>query len=490
MSNLISSETDIYSNHPIYSVADLSNAIKRTIESSFELVRVRGEISKPATPGSGHIYFTLKDTNVALSAVVWKGQRSQVNVLPEEGMDVICTGKLTTFSGQSRYQLIVSQIEFAGEGALLKQLEALRQRLQEEGLFAAERKIQLPYLPSVIGVVTSPTGAVIRDILHRLSERFGVRVFVAPVPVQGKGAEQQIAHAITAFNQLPENDLIPRPDLIIVARGGGALEDLWCFNEEVVVRAVSNSRIPVISAVGHETDTTLIDYVSDVRAPTPTAAAEIATPVLSDLSARISELDARVRRALDRKLHFNENQLIAAIRGLIHPFDQINNHSQRIDILNERIEKKVQNIVSLKQHKLTSVFERMPTPTQKLADIQTRLTAANERMKAQIDKTITRSEQTILRYGQLLDAFSFQRVLKKGFVLVTDEKGNAIKQSKEAASGACINLQFFDATRQAQLDPDIKQYPQKIGEKISDSSDKKSIKNEQPTKQASQPKLF
>lgn len=263
MTNLIPSQSDSLSNQPIYSVADLSNAVKRAIESNFEFVRVRGEISKPAFPGSGHIYFSLKDVNVTLASVIWKGQLSQINIQPEEGMDVICTGKLTTFAGQSRYQLNVTQIEFAGEGALLKQLEALRQRLQTEGLFAEDRKQEIPYLPSVIGVVTSPTGAVIRDILHRLSERFGTRVLVAPVPVQGRGVEQHIARAIKAFNQMREDGQVPKPDLIIVARGGGSLEDLWCFNEEIVVRAVFESKIAVISAVGHETDTTLIDYVSD-----------------------------------------------------------------------------------------------------------------------------------------------------------------------------------------------------------------------------------
>ena len=490
MTNLIPSQSDSLSNQPIYSVADLSNAVKRAIESNFEFVRVRGEISKPAFPGSGHIYFSLKDANVTLASVIWKGQLSQINIQPEEGMDVICTGKLTTFAGQSRYQLNVTQIEFAGEGALLKQLEALRQRLQAEGLFSEDRKQEIPYLPSVIGVVTSPTGAVIRDILHRLSERFGTRVLVAPVPVQGRGAEQHIAHAINAFNQMREDGYVPKPDLIIVARGGGSLEDLWCFNEEIVVRAVFESKIAVISAVGHETDTTLIDYVSDKRAPTPTAAAEMATPVLTELVARISELNSRASRALDRKFNFKDNQLTAAFRGLINPSDQINQLSQRIDILNEKIEKNVQNILSNKQQKLASLFQRLPTPIQKLGDIQTRIIAANERMRAQIDKKLSNSEQTILRYEQLLNAFSFKRVLEKGFVLVTDLDGNPIKQSQDAATGALINLQFFDATRHAQLDP----------EKISDGSAKANASRQnqtQPKKvsaddnaKTTQPKLF
>ena len=453
MTNLIHSQSDSLSNQPIYSVADLSSAVKRSIESNFEFVRVRGEISKPAFPGSGHIYFSLKDMNVTLSSVIWRGNLSHINIQPEEGMDVICTGKLTTFAGQSRYQLNVGQIEFAGEGALLKQLETLKQRLQEEGLFSEDYKQEIPFLPTVLGVITSPTGAVIRDILRRLSERFGTRVLVAPVPVQGRGAEHHIAHAIKAFNQMGEDGQVPKPDLIIVARGGGSLEDLWCFNDELVVRAVFESDIAVISAVGHETDTTLIDYVSDRRAPTPTAAAEMATPILTELVARISELNSRTVRALDRKFDFKEKQVTAVFRGLIHPSDLINQISQRLDILNEKIEKNFQHILSNKQHNLASLFLRLPTPIQKLGFIQTRIIAANERMRAQIDKKLLNSEQTVLRYEQLLNAFSFKRVLEKGFVLVTDLSGNPIKQSKDAPSAMDINLQFFDATRQAKLNP-------------------------------------
>lgn len=455
MSNFISSETDTLSNQSVYTLADLSNAVKRTIETSFEFIKVRGEISKPAFPNSGHVYFNLKDVNLSLASVIWKAQLDQINVQPEEGMDVICSGKLTTFAGQSRYQLNVTQIEFAGEGALLKQLEALRLRLQVEGLFAEERKQKIPYLPAVIGVVTSPTGAVIRDIVQRLSERFGTRVLVASVPVQGKGAEQHIANAIIAFNQMPVSTKIPKPDVIIVARGGGSLEDLWCFNEEIVVRAVSESIIPIISAIGHETDTTLIDYAADIRAPTPTAAAEIATPVLTELVARILELDQRASHAIDRKFQFKDSQLTSAVRGLIHPVEQINLLSQRIDVLNERIQKTLQNSVSLKTNNLINLFERMPTPFQKLADIQARLIAANEKGRAQIDKLLLNSEQMILRYSQLLDAFSFKRVLEKGFALVTDSKGNPVKKSKDARFGERVNIQFFDSTRLAQLDPKI-----------------------------------
>lgn len=491
MSNVISSETDKFSNQPVYTLADLSNAVKRTVEANFEFIKVRGEISKPAFPNSGHVYFSLKDVNVSLASVIWKGQLNQINIQPEEGMDVICTGKLTTFAGQSRYQLNVIQIEFAGEGALLKQLEALRLRLQVEGLFSEERKKEIPYLPTVIGVVTSPTGAVIRDIVHRLSERFGTHVLVAPVPVQGKGAEKHIASAIAAFNVMPKSGEIPKPDVIIVARGGGSLEDLWCFNEEIVVRAVSASIIPIISAVGHETDTTLIDYAADMRAPTPTAAAEIVTPVLTELVARVLELDYRASHAIDRKFQFKENLLTAAARGLIHPVDQINLLSQRIDVLNERIEKTLQNGLSAKQNNLINLFERIPTPFQKLADIQSRLIAANEKGKAQIDKILFNSEQTILRYGQLLDAFSFKRVLEKGFALVTDSKGVPVKKSEDAPFSELVNIKFFDDTRLAQLDPTrFVEAESKNKSDISSRKNKGQNESKKEKKGPKQPNLF
>jgi exodeoxyribonuclease VII large subunit len=267
---------ELLDNLPELSVSELSNQVRRTVETSFDRVRVRGEISRPSHASSGHIYFTLKDDKAVLDAVCWRGNAQRLSIRPEEGMEVICTGKITTYPGRSKYQMVIEQMELAGEGALLKLLEDRRRRLAEEGLFDEQRKRPLPYLPRVIGVVTSPTGAVIRDILHRLTDRFPVHVLVWPVLVQGNVAKAQIASAIEGFNALAVGGLVPRPDLLIVARGGGSLEDLWAFNEEEVVRAAAASQIPLISAVGHETDTTLIDFASDYRAPTPTAAAEVA----------------------------------------------------------------------------------------------------------------------------------------------------------------------------------------------------------------------
>jgi exodeoxyribonuclease VII large subunit len=282
------------SNLPEYTVSELARALKRSIEENFACVRVRGEISGFKRHASGHCYLSLKDADAVIDAVCWRMTALRLGLKPEDGMEVVCTGRLTTFPGRSKYQLVIDTIELAGVGALLKVLEDRRKRLAAEGLFAAERKKKLPFLPEVIGIVTSPTGAVIRDILHRLADRFPRHVLLWPVAVQGEGAAAQVAAAINGFNRLPPNGAegggpVPRPQLIIVARGGGSLEDLMAFNEEIVVRAAADSAIPLISAVGHETDTTLIDHASDRRAPTPTAAAEMAVPVRLDL---VAELEA------------------------------------------------------------------------------------------------------------------------------------------------------------------------------------------------------
>jgi exodeoxyribonuclease VII large subunit len=278
-----------------YTVSEISGAVKRVIEGEFGSVRVRGEISRVSRPSSGHLYFDLKDDRSVIAAVSWKGQAAKMSVRPEEGMEVIATGRLTTFPGQSKYQLIVDDIVPAGAGALMMMLEKRKVALAAEGLFAPERKKEIPFLPEVIGVVTSPSGAVIRDILHRLRDRFPRRVLIWPVAVQGEKCAPEVAAAIRGFNALPVDGPIPRPDLLIVARGGGSIEDLWGFNEEIVVRAAAGSAIPLISAVGHETDTTLIDFASDRRAPTPTAAAEMAVPVRMELAG----LDGRARCAAD-----------------------------------------------------------------------------------------------------------------------------------------------------------------------------------------------
>ncbi len=285
-----------------YTVSEISGAVKRVIEGEFGQVRVRGEIGRVSRPASGHLYFDLKDDRAVIAAISWKGQAARLAVRPEEGMEVIASGRMTTFPGQSKYQLIVDNIEPAGAGALMAMLEARKKALAAEGLFAPDHKQKLPFLPEVIGVITSPSGAVIRDILHRLRDRFPRRVLIWPVAVQGQACAPEVARAIEGFNALDPGGPIPRPDLLIVARGGGSVEDLWGFNEEIVARAAFASKIPLISAVGHETDTTLIDFVADIRAPTPTAAAELAVPVRLDLLAWTAEQEARLGRALMQSL--------------------------------------------------------------------------------------------------------------------------------------------------------------------------------------------
>src|SRR5215475_3076688 len=347
------------SNLPEYTVSELAAALRRSIEDKFSLVRVRGEVSGYKRHGSGHCYFSLKDADAVLDAVCWRMTAIRLSVRPEDGMEVVATGRLTTYPGRSKYQLVVDSIELAGTGALLKLLEDRRKRLAAEGLFASERKKKLPFLPDVIGVVTSPTGAVIRDILHRLSDRFPRRVLVWPVAVQGEGAAAQVAGAITGFNRLAPGGAVPRPDLIIVARGGGSLEDLMAFNEESVVRAASASTIPLISAVGHETDTTLIDHASDRRAPTPTAAAEMAVPVRLDLVAELGNKAGRLSGGLARLFDQRRLHLAGLARGLPDPQDILGAAAQRLDDRAERLRLAAESHFRAARHRLALAAARL-----------------------------------------------------------------------------------------------------------------------------------
>ncbi|MGC8203290.1 exodeoxyribonuclease VII large subunit [Aliiroseovarius sp. PTFE2010] len=324
-------------NTPEFSVSDLSGAVKRLIEGEFAHVRVRGEVGRTMLARTGHMYFDLKDDKAVIGCVSWKGQVAKMAHRPEEGMEVIATGRMTTYGPQSKYQLNVERIEPAGAGALMAMLEARKKALQAEGLFAADRKQPLPYLPEVIGVITSPSGAVIRDILHRLRDRFPRTVLIWPVAVQGQACAPEVARAIAGFNALTPGGALPRPDLLIVARGGGSVEDLWGFNEEAVARAAAASEIPLISAVGHETDTTLIDYVSDRRAPTPTAAAEIAVPVRAELLAWTVEQGARLSRALTDGVARRRQRLGDLSRGLPRVDTLLDNPRQRLDRADERL---------------------------------------------------------------------------------------------------------------------------------------------------------
>src|SRR5476649_2075454 len=347
-------------NAPEFTVSELSSALKRTVEDAYGHVRVRGEISGFRGPhSSGHCYFALKDESAKIEAVIWKGVHGRMRFKPQEGLEVIATGKLTTYPGSSKYQIVIEAIEPAGIGALMALMEERKRKLAAEGLFDEARKQLLPWLPEVIGVVTSPTGAVIRDILHRLQDRFPRRVLVWPVRVQGEGSAEQIAAAIRGFNALPEGGKIPRPDLLIVARGGGSLEDLWSFNEEIVVRAAAESMIPLISAVGHETDITLIDFAADRRAPTPTAAAEMAVPVRAELLAQIAALTARQIGSWQRGMEVRRTELRAATRALPARDELLADPRQRLDTLAKRLPRALHANAQLHRTHLTRAAARL-----------------------------------------------------------------------------------------------------------------------------------
>ncbi|MFP4327557.1 MAG: exodeoxyribonuclease VII large subunit, partial [Paracoccaceae bacterium] len=324
-------------NAPEFTVSELSGAVKRVIEGEFAFVRVRGELGRISRPRSGHVYLDLKDERAVLSGVIWKGVAARLATQPEEGLEVVATGRLTTFPGQSRYQIVIEDIRPAGQGALMALLEKRKKMLEAEGLFDQARKTPLPYLPEVIGVVTSPSGAVIRDILHRLRDRFPRKVLIWPVAVQGERCAAEVAAAIAGFNRLSPGGALPRPDLLIVARGGGSIEDLWGFNEEIVARAAAASEIPLISAVGHETDTTLIDFVSDRRAPTPTAAAELAVPVRMELLAWLETQSMRLTHAAGSGLERRGQRLRDLARALPRPETLVEVPRQRLDSLSDRL---------------------------------------------------------------------------------------------------------------------------------------------------------
>ena len=441
-------------NAPYFTISELSKAIKVTVEGAFEFVRVRAEISRPTRAASGHLYFTLKDDRSTLAAVCWKTVAGNLVVQPEEGLEVIASGRLTTFAGQSKYQIVVSQMEIAGEGALLKQLEERRRQLAAEGLFDADRKKKIPSMPSVIGVVTSPAGAVIRDILHRLSDRFGVRVLVWGTLVQGQSAAPQVAAAIHGFDSMPKDGPLPRPDLLIVARGGGALEDLWAFNEEEVVRAVAACQIPVISAIGHETDTTLIDFAADLRAPTPTAAAEVAVPVKSELVALMAELDARMTRATANKINNASQLLKMADRALSDPCEFIARRGQMLDYAVSGLANGLEQWLSARALRLSNVAGRLFAPERQLAEAKGALSELSLCLTKSIAIDLERREHAIANIGRLLDANSFERVLDRGFALVTDQRGVPVKRSAELPEHANALVRFADGQRQATFDRD------------------------------------
>ncbi|AJC77559.1 exodeoxyribonuclease 7 large subunit [Rhizobium etli bv. phaseoli str. IE4803] len=492
MSNLFDSDSP--TNLAEYSVSELSGSIKRTVETAFDQVRVRGEISGYRGPhSSGHAYFALKDDRARIDAVIWKTTFSRLKFRPEEGMEVIATGKVTTFPGSSKYQIVIETLEPAGAGALMALIEERKRKLGAEGLFDGARKKRLPFMPKVIGVVTSPTGAVIRDILHRISDRFPVHVLVWPVKVQGEGAGEEVANAIRGFNALEPGDAIARPDVLIVARGGGSLEDLWSFNDEIVVRAAAESRIPLISAVGHETDWTLIDYAADIRAPTPTGAAEMAVPVRAELEAQIAAVAARLQGCMNRQMDQRRQSVRALMRALPsldqllalprrrfdeaaaglgrglalntinkrRGFERVASHL-RPDVLSNRIAERRQTLNERMARAERTVERLLDRSKSRIDRAEAILTSLPARLKTQTDRgrerlgNLTRHADTAIRHqltraraelsaqDRVLQSLSYKNVLKRGYAVIRDEDDRPVSQAAALSTGMGIAIEFAD----------------------------------------------
>jgi exodeoxyribonuclease VII large subunit len=477
-----------------FTVSELSGSIKRTIETAFDQVRVRGEISGfRGQHSSGHAYFSLKDDKSRIDAVIWKGSFSKLKYRPEEGMEVIATGRITTFPGSSKYQIVIEQMEPAGAGALMALIEERKRRFTAEGLFDPARKQLLPFMPKVIGVVTSPTGAVIRDILHRISDRFPVHVLVWPVKVQGEGSGDEVANAINGFNAMQPGGAIPRPDVLIVARGGGSLEDLWSFNDEAVVRAAAASTIPLISAVGHETDWTLIDYAADVRAPTPTGAAEMAVPVKADLQAQLAGLSARLSGAMSRQMDHRRQNVRALARALPsldqllalprRRFDEaasglgrgleLNTMSKRRlferasaklspDMLARRLIERRQRVSEraaladrilerlIERHKarlgrfdatLTTLPARLKVQTDRAKD---RLEGLSRRADSAMVHDLQRARSLVSAQDRMLQSLSYKNVLMRGYAVIRDDDNRPVSRANALSTGQGIAIEFAD----------------------------------------------
>jgi exodeoxyribonuclease VII large subunit len=464
------------SNLPEISVSDLSGAIRRTVEDAFGYVRLRGEVSGYKGPvGSGHVYFSLKDQNARIDAVIWKGTFARLRHRPEEGLEVIATGKVTTFPGKSSYQIVIEALEPAGVGALLAQLEERRRRLAAEGLFDPARKRRPPFLPGVIGVVTSPTGAVIRDIIHRLADRFPRRVLLWPVRVQGETSAAEVAAGVRGLAALAPDGDPPRPDVIIVARGGGSLEDLWGFNDEAVVRAVVESAVPVISAVGHETDWTLIDHASDLRAPTPTGAAEMAVPVRAELLATSVDLGGRLAGALHRLVERRRTEWRSAARALPSAEALLSASRQRVDMASARLGPSLGRGLDRQRAALAALAQRLErrSPANELARRRERLTGLGERLANGAAATHRRTREETARHRVALAGFSsrlaevgstiIQRrrervetlaklaeslgphaVLARGYAIVLAADGSTVKRAAGTVAGQPLRLRLAD----------------------------------------------
>lgn len=455
-------------NTPEFSVSEISGEVKRTLEGTFGRIRVKGEVGRVFKARSGHLYYDIKDDRSVLACTTWKGQISSLSVVPEEGLEVVVTGRLTAFGAQSKYNMNVDEVAVAGQGALMALLEKRKKQLEAEGLFAMERKKPLPYLPQIIGVVTSPSGAVIRDILHRLRDRFPRKVLVWPVAVQGQNCAPEVARAIEGFNRLTPGGALPRPDLIIVARGGGAIEDLWGFNEEIVARAAAASEIPLISAVGHETDTTLIDFVSDLRAPTPTAAAEHAVPVRLELMAWSEAQGARLTRGVSQAVQQRRQRLNDLSRAIPRPETLLETPRQRLDRVSETLPRALmagvqkrqvtlsraaaalrpatlRQLVSSRQDRLRNLSSRLSPRSldQEVARQKEQLSRLEVRLKSAQDLRMERMQQSLATAGRQLEILSYKATLDRGYAVVRSG-ADLITSSVEAQNAGPLTIEFAD----------------------------------------------
>ncbi|MGI9435116.1 MAG: exodeoxyribonuclease VII large subunit [Geminicoccaceae bacterium] len=482
-----------------YSVSELSGALKRTLEDAYGYVRVRGEISGFKRAASGHLYFALKDERALIDGVCWRGTAGKLGFQPEDGLEVVASGRITTYAGRSKYQIVVEKLEPAGAGALMALLEERKKKLAAEGLFDPARKRTLPFLPEVIGIVTSPTGAVIKDILHRVAERFPRRILLWPVVVQGDKAKDEVAAAIEGFNRFAPDGPLPRPDVLIVARGGGSLEDLWAFNEESVVRAAAASDIPLISAVGHETDTPLIDLAADRRPPTPTAAAELAVPIRAELAARCSDLGFRLFSGVDRGLRERRQGIEGLARGLPDPVTLLGQANQRLDEFTDRLPHGLRSRIEKARSNLAEASASLGSPRRLLQDATLRLRAPADQLNQLFKGHLRQSQHDFSRLSarlnldelavrlpqqqkqvaelanrqshafktrlatagerlnaasSLLESYSYPSVLARGFALVRDQDGQPVTSAKKAASKDVLDLEFADGRMRVMVGDD------------------------------------
>ena len=433
-------------NNSIFSVSDISNSIKRLVEQNFSSIKIKGEISKPSFPASGHIYFNLKDENSVISAVIWRYNSSKININLEEGLEIICEGKLTTFSGQSKYQIIVESIEISGEGALLKLFEERKRKFLKLGYFENDQKQKLPFLPRSIAIITSRTGAVIQDMINRIIDRFPLKIYLFSVSVQGVNSSHEVSNAIKKVNKLKLEKTLSDIDIIIVARGGGNVEDLWGFNEENVIVATFESKIPIVSAIGHETDITLIDYVADLRAPTPSAAIELCIPVAKELKRKIFELNSRQYVAYQNNLE-NLKNLLSTMK-LSRPKDLLNHKRQSYDFvlmnLSHLMNKKVQDI----DNALYRNSNQIKPPISLINNLEHKFNVLLLKFLNSFKKIIDNKEINLISTLKLMEANSFQKTLEKGFAIVLDNEDNLIKKISDVKDKQEAKVQFIDGIKE------------------------------------------